>query len=409
MSSHLKFFDDPQSSISTDISTSSSDPDYYQIFLKGFQGRSLTFGSFYQFTKESTVLQLKAAVSERTGIPEDELTLIFVSKQLDENYDTLKFEDLGIYNHSSMVLVQRLSGGAKLQLKIKLLDGEILRLLNVDKDSTVLKLKDQISKQQNLLDSSQMCLKYENITLRNDLTLAEHALKSGSLIIQTKQDLSLIPDLKISYEPDIISLDDSLEVRAKMPCGHVISTESMTNYLKSLVKKKKNIIKCPGYKSNKKLCDVEWEYNLCQKIGVLTIEERKEIELGFEMNLFYQQKEGIQCPICNSFVKKDKSALTSRVRCKACYSRPGSYDFCLNCYQRWNPNSKSKNDCGNIICGNKDERNIFLLTCRVRTIFGNPEIPTTRLCPNCTTMIHLKKGCQHMSCKTPKSPRQQIK
>ena len=79
----------------------------------------------------------------------------------------------------------------------------------------------------------------------------------------------------------MISLDDSAtSYRATMPCGHTISTESMTNYLLTLAKDKKHEIKCPGMKVDNKLCGYEWEYSLCKKIGVLTLEESKEIEIG---------------------------------------------------------------------------------------------------------------------------------
>ena len=36
----------------------------------------------------------------------------------------------------------------------------------------------------------------------------------------------------------MISLDDSKEPRAKLSCGHVVSTESMTEYLRNLIKSK---------------------------------------------------------------------------------------------------------------------------------------------------------------------------
>jgi len=52
--------------------------------------------------------------------------------------------------------------------------------------------------------------------------------------------------LIISYEPDFISFDESNEARAKMPCGHVISTDSMTRFLLSLIDANKYVIRCPA-------------------------------------------------------------------------------------------------------------------------------------------------------------------
>lgn len=85
----------------------------------------------------------------------------------------------------------------------------------------------------------------------------------------------------------MISLDDSKEARAKMPCGHVISKESMTTFLKSLVDAKRYVIRCPAQLPNGLLCNTVWDYKLCQEIGVLTKEERKLFEVGFETNLFF--------------------------------------------------------------------------------------------------------------------------
>ncbi len=65
-----------------------------------------------------------------------------------------------------------------------------------------------------------------------------------------------------------------------MPCGHVVSSESMTEYLRDLIQKKKYIITCPGLDKNGKTCNAEWDYALCKKIGVLTKEEFQLIEEG---------------------------------------------------------------------------------------------------------------------------------
>ena len=58
-----------------------------------------------------------------------------------------------------------------------------------------------------------------------------------------------------------------------MKCGHVISRESMTIFLQSLLSAKKFVIRCPGDKPNGTLCETEWDYGLCRKVGVLTLEE----------------------------------------------------------------------------------------------------------------------------------------
>ena len=58
-------------------------------------------------------------------------------------------------------------------------------------------------------------------------TLTHYQLVSGSVITVCTHEKGLKPLkglISVTYnEPDMITLDDSYEPRAKMPCGHVIS------------------------------------------------------------------------------------------------------------------------------------------------------------------------------------------
>ena len=69
---------------------------------------------------------------------------------------------------------------------------------------------------------------WAGVKLKDEKNVKDYNIKSGAMIIQSKGYLSQVPGLIISYESDIISFDDAHEARAKMVCGHVISTESMT-------------------------------------------------------------------------------------------------------------------------------------------------------------------------------------
>jgi hypothetical protein len=60
-------------------------------------------------------------------------------------------------------------------------------------------------------------------------------IKSGVTLIQSKGSLENIPGLIVSYETDILGMGGEGEACAKMPCGHVISTESMTAFLRSII------------------------------------------------------------------------------------------------------------------------------------------------------------------------------
>lgn len=59
-----------------------------------------------------------------------------------------------------------------------------------------------------------MSLTYAGLTLRDDHTLGEYCVPSGGTIIQAKIELTKIPVIVISFEPDMISYDTSKEARA---------------------------------------------------------------------------------------------------------------------------------------------------------------------------------------------------
>mgnify|MGYP007097712781 FL=1 len=45
-----------------------------------------------------------------------------------------------------------------------------------------------------------------------------------------------------------------------MPCGHVVGTEGMTAFLRSLVDGNQFEINCPANKPNGKICEYKWDY-----------------------------------------------------------------------------------------------------------------------------------------------------
>ena len=67
--------------------------------------------------------------------------------------------------------------------------------------------------------------------------IGDYNIKNGDVLIQTKAKLKYVKGLLLSYdEEDILGLAKEGEAKARMPCGHFISTDSMTLHLKSLVK-----------------------------------------------------------------------------------------------------------------------------------------------------------------------------
>ena len=66
------------------------------MFIKGWEGKSITLGDKYLFTHDTKVRRLKEVVSTRTGIDTKDMVLIYASKQLGENFEALTFGHVGI-------------------------------------------------------------------------------------------------------------------------------------------------------------------------------------------------------------------------------------------------------------------------------------------------------------------------
>ena len=76
-----------------------------------------------------------------------------------------------------------------------------------------------------------------------------------------------IPGLILAYEEDPISLEVNT---ARMPCGHVIGRDCMTQFIRSVVQSNQFKIMCPSYKTDGSRCQLEWDFELCRKIGIFT-------------------------------------------------------------------------------------------------------------------------------------------
>ena len=115
----------------------------------------------------------------------------------------------------------------------------------------------------------------------------------------------------------MISLDDSKTPRARMPCGHVISTESMIGFLNMVLEKQQCVIRCPARKPDATNCDAEWSFTLCKKVGVMTKEERNFFEEKFanlkERTYLFTQ----ECRKCKSHLFREEG-MRNRVICPHC-------------------------------------------------------------------------------------------
>jgi hypothetical protein len=244
-------------------------------------------------------------------------------------------------------------------------------------------------------------LKFAGISLNPSKTLDELNLKDGNILQQLKKDLNEVPGLIVSYEPDMITFDSTIEFRAKMPCGHVISRESMTDFLRSLIQQRKFMIECPGINAQNKPCKRGWNFGLCSKIGVLSKDERKEFEMGFAKLFILEKFKGKSCPTCNAIVCKPEDLNTNRVACVICSKKGIGSDFCWICMKSWKGGKGEM--CGNEECGSKEQFLQILAKCKTKTIGKIKDVPEFRACPKCSTIINHITACKHMQCKSCKA------
>jgi hypothetical protein len=211
-----------------------------------------------------------------------------------------------------------------------------------------------------------------------------------------EKELDALADMTL--EPDMITCEDDPEgKRAKMPCGHSISPESLTMYCRSLLAAKKFIFLCPYVDPTDDTirCNKEWSYIEVRRFAVLTDEEQKEFETKISEN-YLKKASGVQeCPGCQTLCErvnpKDK-----RLICRICTKEKGRrFDFCWHCLHEWRDYGTTK--CGNVQCSNEDHRLRILQEANEKYVVG-VKTPSCRACPRCGMLIEHIAQCKHMLC-----------
>ena len=201
----------------------------------------------------------------------------------------------------------------------------------------------------------------------------------------------------LTIEPDMITCDDDPEgQRAKMPCGHAISPESLTAYCKSLLSAGKFIFFCPYIDHENMLrCNKEWSYIEVRRYAVLTAKEQKRFETLISEN-YLRKSMGIQkCPGCSTLCERMNSK-EKRVICRICTKDKGRrFEFCWHCLHEWKTESITK--CGNEECSGEDHRLCILGEAPEKYVVG-VKTPSRRACPTCGMLIEHTAQCKHMAC-----------
>ena len=126
------------------------------------------------------------------------------------------------------MIAMKVHGGSNLELRILEGNSECAKI-NIMNDRTVMSLKELIANQPKTYEANCCSLYHNGIELNDLKKLSDCKIKSGDSLHMSKISLSKVRGIELTYDEDIITLDDSKdEYRALMPCKHAISSESMT-------------------------------------------------------------------------------------------------------------------------------------------------------------------------------------
>lgn len=296
----------------------------------------------------------------------------------------------------------------EIQIFIKGIDGRTITI-DIHKDAKVERIYELLSEKIGIpvegnrllycskeLESHKFLIDY-GIEKRSTLYHVSR-LRGGSQRIREKV---LDHTVELSDAPDMITWDDDPEnKRVKMPCGHAITPESLTQYCSSLLKEGKWRFFCPHITRDQpaKYCNQEWDYLQIRRLAALTEDEKEEFEDKIAKNHLFKGLGIQECPKCKSMVeRKDKKDV--QLRCTVCSEKDGkTYEFCWHCLKEWY-NQNSRTQCGNADCSGEDKRLKALRECPRKKIGVVEGCPCYRACIFCGSLIEHTEACKHMHCR----------
>lgn len=301
----------------------------------------------------------------------------------------------------------------QIQIFVKGLQGKTTPI-DIHEDATVKEFFSKLSKTNGIPEEEQRVI-YAGKQLQGEKEgkrqrLKDYGLQHGStvfLVLRLKGGSDFPPPkelddaVELSDAPDMITWDDDPEnKRAKMPCGHAITPESLTIYCRSLLDAGRSRFFCPYISQDQPpvYCGVEWDYIDVRRLAVLTDNEIKEFERKISKNYLIKAMGIQECPKCNSMVERSNKKHI-RVVCPMCSKiNKTPYEFCWHCLQEWT-NDSSKEKCGNEDCSGEDKRLRILRNCQRKAIVGVVGCPSLRACLACGMLIEHVEACKHMRCR----------
>lgn len=316
------------------------------LYLHGIDSKIIALA----IEEDACLTELKSLIHEKTSISSEDIRVFYLSKELtniEGKERELRLSDYNIPNEGNLVLVLRLQPGP----------------------------------------------------YKTDLTRESWSVKEKDVVTPDKLEIIplkklLDPDVELSSEPDMITFEDDPDAqRARMPCGHAIGAESLTEYCRSVLSSGKLEFRCPHM--NPKPCDELWEFSFIKACAALTTEEQREFETKLSINYLSNFIGMQQCSNCQSYCARINEK-TVRTLCPVCTIKSNSaVEFCWSCRRTWQTSKTI--DCGNLNCPSEDPKKKILRECNEKDISG-VKCPSIRACPKCGLMIEHTDGCKQMQC-----------